>query len=161
MLLALVEARTSSVTMQLELPVMCWDYEIHRVIRSSRNRSSPLYDIKSTFRIGQAGPDAQVGSISRQPWLLCDLPLLHWCLSFDLHPCFHGGFSMINSWRRKYLSQIHRWISSIFMITENGLPQYSPAQRWPWGVAEKGSFPVSITLSNTLDYIAYTQAKTA
>lgn len=88
-----VEARTSSASKYLELPMMSWDYEIHKVIRLSRNGRKPLYDVNNTWHGGlNWGRPESTSCITTWLRLPRDIPLLH---------CLPLATPMI-SWRLPY-----------------------------------------------------------
>lgn len=52
MLLSTSRGQDSSVSKYLELLMMSQDYEIHKIIKLSRNGGKPLYDVNSTLHGG-------------------------------------------------------------------------------------------------------------
>ena len=81
MLLSTSRGQDSSVSKYLELLMMSQDYEIHKIIKLSRNGGKPLYDVNSTLHGGlNWGRPKSTSCITTWLWLPRDFPLLHWCL---------------------------------------------------------------------------------
>lgn len=137
---ALIEARTASVTKHPELPMMNWDYEIHKVISSSKNRRQALYDSTLHVRLGWAGPE-RMSKLPKHVALTCT-----WLSSAALSSFnYPHTFMEASLWSTHRAGNIWAWLT-VYMITENGLPaQYNPAQRWPWRERKRDVLPVATT----------------